>query len=119
MALTLYFVRFALGLNLLLLAIWAVCTVGPFYLQPPPTYRSNQISAYSASSILQGYGLDNTWFVYGAPHVMTVLALQCTRPHDDIFLAINVQTHCRRIQQSLLEGKGGCALWWPAQVLCS
>ena len=66
-ALTLYFVRFALGLNLLLLAIWAVCTVGPFFLQRPSTFRSNQISAYSARSILQGYGLDNTWFLYGAP----------------------------------------------------
>jgi len=117
-ALTLYFVRFALGLNLLLLAIWAVCTVGPFFLQRPSTFRSNQISAYSASSILQGYGLDNTWFLYGAPHVMVVLALQCTRPHDDTIPAINVHRHCRRIQLSLLEGKGSCALWWTAQILC-
>ena len=65
-ALTLYFVRFALGLNLLLLAIWAVCTVGPFILQTPTTFRRNQISAYSARSIVQGYGLDNSWFLYGA-----------------------------------------------------
>ena len=66
MALTLYYIRFALGLNLLLLAIWAVCTVGPFFLQPPTTFRWNQISAYSAAAVVQGYGLDSSWFVYGA-----------------------------------------------------
>ena len=66
MALTLYFVRFALGLNLVLLVIWVVCTVGPFFLQPPTTFRWNQVSAYRAKSIVQGYGLDNTWFLYGA-----------------------------------------------------
>ena len=72
MALTLYFVRFALGLNLLLLVIWAVCTVGPFLLQPPPTFRRNEISAYSARTIVQGYGLDNTWFLYGTQHFLVV-----------------------------------------------
>ena len=65
MALTLYFIRFALGLNLVLLAIWAVCTVGPFFAQQPTTFRWDQVGAHSAASILQGYGLDNSFFLYG------------------------------------------------------
>ena len=72
-ALTFYFIRFALGLNLLLLAIWAICTVGPFFLHPPTTFRWSQVSAYSAAAVAQGYGLDSSWFVYGAPRASSFL----------------------------------------------
>ena len=64
-ALTLYFIRFALGLNLVLLAIWAVCAVGPFLAQLPTTFRWDQVEDHSAASFVQGYSLDSSFFLYG------------------------------------------------------
>lgn len=64
-SLTLYFIRFAMGMNLVLLLIWAALALGPFLLQAPPTFRWNQIQDYSIASVLQGYGMDNSFLLYG------------------------------------------------------
>lgn len=71
MALTLCFVRFALYLNLTLSLLWLVLTVIPFLVRPPVTFRWNQFGAYSAKNVIKGFGLDNSFLVYGAlpsPH---------------------------------------------------
>ena len=65
-SLTLYFIRFGLGLNLALLLIWAVLVLGPFLLHAPPTFRWDQIESYSIKAVAQGFGMDNTFLLYGA-----------------------------------------------------
>ena len=67
-SLTLYFVRFALGMNFVLALIWGVFALGPVLLQRPATFRWDQIQSYSIISIIQGYGLDNTFLLYGETH---------------------------------------------------
>ena len=53
-------------MNLLLLLLWLLVVVLPFWVKPPVTFRWNQFTAYSAKNIVQGFGLDNTFFLYGA-----------------------------------------------------
>ncbi|KAK9816511.1 hypothetical protein WJX72_001335 [[Myrmecia] bisecta] len=64
-SLTLYFLRFAVLLNCLLLALWLVFATIPFMLNPPPTFHWRIFQEYSAKQLFQGYGLDDTFFLYG------------------------------------------------------
>jgi len=64
-SLTLYFIRFALGMNTALLLIWAVLVLGPFAMQAPATFRWTQIQSFSVAAVAQGYGMDNTFLLYG------------------------------------------------------
>lgn len=66
MALTLSFIRFALFMNVGLLVLWVLIVVMPFWVKPPVTFRWDQLRAYSAQQVVQGFGLDNTFFLYGA-----------------------------------------------------
>lgn len=65
-ALTLCFVRFALYMNLVLALLWLLLAAVPFWVRPPPTFRWMQLMEYSAKNVVQGFGLDNTFLVYGA-----------------------------------------------------
>ena len=62
---TLCLIRFAFVMNLLLLLLWLLLVVLPFWVKPPVTFRWSQLTAYSGKSIVQGHGLDNTFFLYG------------------------------------------------------
>jgi hypothetical protein len=64
-AITLCLIRFAFVMNLLLLLLWLLVVVLPFWVKPPVTFRWRQLTAYSAKSVVQGHGLDNTFFLYG------------------------------------------------------
>ncbi len=64
-ALTLCFVRFALYINLVLALMWLLLAVVPFWVRPPPTFRWGQLEAYSAKNIAKGFGMDNSFLVYG------------------------------------------------------
>ena len=65
MSLTLYFVRFALLMNFIILAIWVCLTVFPFFDSPPSTFSWSIFKQEPAKDMLQGYGLDNTFLLYG------------------------------------------------------
>ena len=65
-SLTLYFLRYALGVNLVLCLLWIACAVVPFLLSPPPTFAWAYFTLYPPLSLLQGYGLHNTFLLYGA-----------------------------------------------------
>jgi hypothetical protein len=64
-SLTLYFLRFALGINAALAAFWLAGTVIPFIISPPNSFAWEYFKAYSPTELLQGYGLHNTFLVYG------------------------------------------------------
>eukprot|EP00891_Asterochloris_glomerata_P000729 jgi/Astpho2/729/fgenesh1_pg.00015_%23_12_t len=64
-SLTLYFVRFALLMNFIILAIWVCLTVFPFFDSPPSTFSWSIFRQEPAKDMLQGYGLDNTFLLYG------------------------------------------------------
>lgn len=66
MSLTLYFLRFSLGINAALAAFWLAGTVVPFLISPPATFSWSYFSAYPVASLLQGYGLHNTFLLYGS-----------------------------------------------------
>ena len=65
MSLTLYFVRFALLMNFIILAIWVCLAVFPFFDSPPSTFSWSIFRDEPAKGMLQGYGLDNTFLLYG------------------------------------------------------
>lgn len=66
MSLTLYFLRFALATNLALCLVWLACTVVPFMIWPPATFSWSVFHVYLPLQLLQGYGLHNTFLLYGA-----------------------------------------------------
>ena len=65
------FLRFALLMNLALLVLWLLLVVMPFWAKPPVTFRWNQITSYSAKHVIQGYGLDSSFIVYGEPLMLS------------------------------------------------
>jgi hypothetical protein len=64
-SLTLYFLRYALGVNLVLCLLWIACAVVPFLLSPPATFAWSYFTVYPPLALLQGYGLHNTFLLYG------------------------------------------------------
>ena len=66
MSLTLYFLRFALATNLALCLVWLACTVVPFMIWPPGLFSWASFRDYLPLQLLQGYGLHNTFLLYGA-----------------------------------------------------
>ena len=64
-SLTLYFLRFAMGINAALAAFWLAGTVIPFIISPPNSFAWEYFKAYRPTELLQGYGLHNTFLVYG------------------------------------------------------
>lgn len=64
-SLTLYFMRFAFWLNVLMLAIWVVLAVFPFFDSPPTSFSWKLFKETSPGLMVQGYGLDDTFLVYG------------------------------------------------------
>ena len=64
-SLTLYFLRFAMGINVALAAFWLAGTVVPFIISPPSTFSWQYLKAYRPTDLLQGYGLHNTFLLYG------------------------------------------------------
>ncbi|KAK9825842.1 hypothetical protein WJX81_002239 [Elliptochloris bilobata] len=64
-SLTLYFLRFALAMNLALCLVWLACTVVPFMIWPPTTFSWAIFRDYLPLQLLQGYGLHNTFLLYG------------------------------------------------------
>ncbi|DBA94620.1 hypothetical protein WJX77_009861 [Trebouxia sp. C0004] len=64
-SLTLYFMRFAFWLNVLMLAIWVVLAVFPFFDSPPKSFSWQLFKETSPGLMVQGYGLDDTFLVYG------------------------------------------------------
>jgi hypothetical protein len=77
-ATTLCLIRFAFVMNLLLLLLWLLLVVLPFWVKPPVTFRWGQLTAYSAKSVVQGHGLDNTFLLYG---VVASRNFSCCRRH--------------------------------------
>ena len=65
-SLTLYFLRFALAMNLALCLVWLACTVVPFMIWPPGLFAWASFRDYLPLQLLQGYGLHNTFLLYGA-----------------------------------------------------
>jgi hypothetical protein len=66
-SLTLYFLRFALALNVALSLVWLACTVVPFMIWPPRLFSWAIFHDYLPLQLLQGYGLHDTFLLYGAP----------------------------------------------------
>jgi hypothetical protein len=67
-SLTLYFLRFALGLNVILFFVWLALVVIPFLLWPPASFSWHIFNGgIPAVNLFQGYGLDYTFFLYGEP----------------------------------------------------
>ncbi|KAK9909956.1 hypothetical protein WJX75_010045 [Coccomyxa subellipsoidea] len=64
-SLTLYFLRFALGINTALCLFWLGGTIIPFMISPPTTFSWSYFKAYKPLDLLQGYGLHNTFLFYG------------------------------------------------------
>ncbi|BDA42684.1 Transmembrane channel-like protein 7 [Coccomyxa sp. Obi] len=64
-SLTLYFLRFALGINAALFLFWLGGTVIPFIISPPATFSWSYFQTYKPLDLLQGYGLHNTFLLYG------------------------------------------------------
>ena len=48
-----------------MLAIWGVLAVFPFFLSPPTNFSWKTFTDTSPSYMIQGYGLDDTFLVYG------------------------------------------------------
>lgn len=48
-----------------MLAIWGVLAVFPFFLSPPTNFLWKVFTDTSPSYMIQGYGLDDTFLVYG------------------------------------------------------
>ena len=65
-ALTLYFLRFGLEVNIVQLALWKLLVVLPFLLAPPPAFSWSLFLETRPADLLQGYGLADTFLVYGA-----------------------------------------------------
>jgi len=65
-SLTLYFLRFALALNVALSLAWLACTVVPFMIWPPRLFSWAIFHDYLPLQLLQGYGLHDTFLLYGA-----------------------------------------------------
>ena len=61
-----YFLRFAVGMNIGLCLLWLAATAVPFMISPPSTFSWSYFQVYPPLSLLQGYGLHNTFFLYGA-----------------------------------------------------
>jgi len=73
-SLTLYFMRFAMGINVALAAIWLAGTVIPFIISPPTSFSWQYFTLYQPTALLQGYGLHNTFLLYGEiPLYMSIL----------------------------------------------
>ncbi|CAL8467662.1 g7200 [Coccomyxa elongata] len=64
-SLTLYFLRFALGINAALFLFWLGGAVIPFIISPPATFSWSYFQTYKPLDLLQGYGLHNTFLLYG------------------------------------------------------
>lgn len=64
-SLTLYFLRFALGINVALCLFWLGGAVIPFMISPPATFSWFYFRVYKPLDLLQGYGLHNTFLLYG------------------------------------------------------
>ena len=65
MSLTLYFLRFSMGINAAIAAFWLGGTVIPFIISPPSSFSWAYFKAYRPTDLLQGYGLHNTFLLYG------------------------------------------------------
>ena len=72
-SLTLYFLRFALATNLALCLVWLACTVVPFMIWPPALFSWASFQDYLPLQLLQGYGLHNTFLLYGAASTSSAL----------------------------------------------
>jgi len=64
-SLTLYFLRFALGINVALCLFWLGGAVIPFVISPPATFSWSYFRVYKPLDLVQGYGLHNTFLLYG------------------------------------------------------
>ena len=61
-----YFLRYVLFVNCGLFVMWLAAVIIPFLLSPPTTFAWSYFTTYPALSLLQGYGLHNTFLLYGA-----------------------------------------------------
>ncbi len=59
------FLRSALLLTALLFVLWLCCVVLPFIIWPPPSFSWSIFRSSSAAALVQGYGLDDTFLLYG------------------------------------------------------
>ena len=59
------FLRSALLLTCLLFILWFCCVAVPFIIWPPSTFSWSIFRSSSASALVQGYGLDDTFLLYG------------------------------------------------------
>ena len=98
MSLTLYFLRFALGINTALCLFWLGGTVIPFMISPPPTFSWSYFKIYRPLDLLQGYGLHNTFLLYGkllAPRL--VYSFADSHTHNAWISIIKCLNLCRRL----------------------
>ena len=68
LSLTLYFLRYVLFVNCGLFVMWLAAVIIPFLLSPPTTFAWSYFTTYPRLSLLQGYGLHNTFLLYGCAH---------------------------------------------------
>lgn len=110
-ATTLCLIRFAFVMNLLLLLLWLLLVVLPFWVKPPVTFRWSQLTAYSAKSVIQGHGLDNTFFLYGviASHsAFHAVVNMLHAPHGDHVL-VSWSEHGLQVDTTTFTAAGGTA----------
>ena len=93
--------QFALTLNIVLMAVWLALAVVPFLLDPPLTFSWSIFKIYSALQLLQGFGLDSTFWLYGEEqHLLPVLLIYAVAPSCTCRLSLleavinSLQDHC-------------------------
>ncbi len=89
-SLTLYFLRFAMGINVAIAAFWLAGTVIPFCISPPSTFSWQYFKAYRPTDLLQGYGLHNTFLLYGRCCCMGMLPCKAILTFISTIMATSV-----------------------------
>ena len=113
-SLTLYFMRFAMGLNAALAAFWLAGTVIPFLISPPSTFSWQYFKAYRPTDLLQGYGLHNTFLLYGeCSHVKwhSAQAASCCMPPSQAQASAQAVAQISRAAQRDSVLTRGLQLW--------
>lgn len=64
-ATSLSFIRFGLVVNFIQLLVWGLLVVIPFLVSPPVSFTWSAFRATNAQYLLQGFGLDSTFLLYG------------------------------------------------------
>ncbi|KAK9826687.1 hypothetical protein WJX74_010146 [Apatococcus lobatus] len=116
------FLRSALLLTSLLFILWFCCTAIPFIIWPPAAFSWSIFRSSSASNLVQGYGLDDTFLLYGGYNYHhSVNGPPLEYRFDLVFPLLVIATYLISLLvilfaiSILIQALGLCILW-PAQL---